>query len=291
MQKFKKHFPKFLLAALGICAILVWYAVFYFESQGNLIVTFFDVGQGDSIFIESAEGYQVLIDGGPSTQVVSKLGRRMPFWDRTLDRVILTHPDKDHIAGLVEVLKKYSVDGIIWTGVKHSSAIYQEWVRLIEEKKVPEFFAEKGYVIHFGNGVRFEILAPFESFKGKSAKETNDTSIVGMLIHGDNTFLLTGDSEKITEYRLLLESPQAIDADVLKVGHHGSKTSSSQEFLQFVSPDIAVIQVGARNRYGHPTQEVLDRLAALGAHIVRTDIDGDVTLISDGEKIWREYTR
>lgn len=288
MQKFKKYFPKLLLAALGICAIFIWYAVFYFESRGNLTVTFFDVGQGDSIFIESAEGYQVLIDGGPSARVVSKIGRRMPFWDRTLDLIVLTHPDNDHIAGLVEVLKRYSVDGIVWTGVKHSSAIYQEWMRLVEEKKVPEFFAQRGYVIHFGNGARFEILAPSESFKGKSAKKINDTSIVGMLIHGDNTILLTGDSEKSTEYRLLFELPQAIDADILKVGHHGSKTSSSQEFLRFVSPDIAIIQVGAKNRYGHPTQEVLDRLAAVGADVLRTDTEGDIIFVSDGEKMWRE---
>lgn len=288
MQKFKKHFPKFLLITLGICGIFVWYAVFYFEAREDFTVTFFDVGQGDAIFIETAQGHQALIDGGPNERVLSKLGRRMPFWDKTLDLVILTHPDKDHIAGLVEALKRYSIDGIVWTGVKHSSAEYEEWTRLIEEKKVPEFFVEKGYVIQFGSEARFEILAPFESFKGKSAKKINDTSIVGALIHGDNTILLTGDSEKSTEYRLLFESPQAIDADVLKVGHHGSKTSSSQEFLQLVSPDIAIIQVGAKNRYGHPTEEVLDRLAAIGARVLRTDIDGDITFVSDGQKLWRK---
>ena len=145
-----------------------------------------------------------------------------------------------------------------------------------------------GYSFSFGDGIQFDILAPFENFEGKTVKKVNDTSIVGALIHRENSFLFTGDIGKSVEYRLLFESPEQIDTDVLKVGHHGSKTSYSQEFLQFVSPDSAVIQVGAKNRYGHPTQGVLDRLAAMGSDTFRTDIDGNITFASDGEKLWRE---
>jgi competence protein ComEC len=288
MAFLKKNFPKiFLLALVGITGF-IWYAVFYFGSLRYLRISFFDVGQGDAIFIESSSGHQILIDGGPNERVLSKLGMAMPFWDRSIDLLILTHPDTDHLAGLVEVLKRYNVDNVVWTGVLHSSALYDEWTRLLKVKEIDTHIARAGMRVSLEDGVFFDVLSPFESFEGKSVKKINESSVIGILSHHNNSFLLTGDAGIYTARRLIWENAGSIfESDVLKVGHHGSKTSTSEEFAQAVSPEFAVIQAGKKNRYGHPKQEVLDRLSAVGARILRTDLDGDITFFSDGEKLWR----
>lgn len=283
MAKFKKNLKTILLLSLGVSAAVVWSGVFYFEARQNLRVTFFDVGQGDAIFVEAPNGNQVLIDGGPDDVILSKLGRAMPFWDRSLDVVVLTHPDKDHIAGLLGVLKRYKVDLVFWTGVRHSTAEYQEWLDLLKEKKIRAVVARSGQKIKIGEGIFLGILAPFENLEGASAVKINNTSIIARLDHGQNSILLTGDIEKSVERRLLFEFPDLIDTDILKVAHHGSKTSSLEEFLRAVSPEIAVIQVGRKNRYGHPYQQVLERLAAVGAKVLRNDLDGDIVIQSNGQ--------
>lgn len=272
------------LTILASIAGFIWYAVFSFDLEKDLRVTFFDVGQGDAIFIESPAGAQMLVDGGPSNRVVSKLGRAMPFWDRSIDVVVLTHPDKDHITGFLSVLERYDVAMILWTGVLHSIAQYEKWKELIREEGAEIVIARAGQRVDLGGGVFFDVFAPLERVDGVSVPHINDTNIVGILRYGETSFLLTGDAEKATEYKLLLEAP-SLDVDVLKVGHHGSKTSSLEQFVEAASPEIAVIQVGENNRYGHPNQDVLDRLAAAGAEIFRNDTDGDIIIRSDGKTI------
>jgi competence protein ComEC len=280
MQKYLCNLNILFVLMLAAITAVIWYSVFYFESRQNLVVTFFDVGQGDAIFIEAPNGNQILVDGGPNDRILSKLGSTLPFWDRSIDLVVLTHPDKDHLAGLVDVLGRYKIGTVLWTGVEHSSVEYQEWVRLLEEREVSVVIAERGKRVDAGRGVHFDILAPFDDWRGRTAKKINDTGIVGRLQYGNNSILLTGDISKSVERRLIFTS--VLDADVLKVAHHGSKTSSAEEFINAVSPDTVVIQVGRNNRYGHPTQEVLDRLAALDTVIFRSDVDGDIRFVSDG---------
>lgn len=303
VAKIKKNLKAVLLLFLAANAMLIWSAVFYFETRPELAVTFFDVGQGDSTFIELANGNQILIDGGPGDRVLAKLGRRMPFWDRSIDLLILTHPEADHLNGLLEVAKRYEVGLVLETGVNHPSPQYREWQDLIKAQRIPVVIAERGQRVWLGRSAVIEILAPFENYAGTSVGKVNNTSIVGRLVHGKNSILLTGDIEKQVERRLVFESLDSkpaplrreasasgfliLDSDVLKVPHHGSKTSSSEEFLGAVSPEVAVIQVG-KNRYGHPTQEVLDRLAVVGARIFRNDLDGDITFESDGNSFWKE---
>jgi competence protein ComEC len=286
MEKYARNIKTIFLLILVVTTAVIWYAVFYFESHQNLKVTFFDVGQGDSIFIESPAGNQILIDGGPDDRVLAKLGRAMPFWDRSLDLVILTHPDKDHLAGLVDVLERYDISMILWTGVEHSSAEYQEWVRLLEEEKANVVVAERGQRVALGGAVFIDILAPFDNWRGRSATKINDTGIVSRLQHGNNSILLTGDISKSVEHRLIFESFGSpffvLRSNVLKVAHHGSKTSSAEEFIAAVAPDAVVVQVGRKNRYGHPTQEVLERFAAVGSTIFRNDFDGDIRFVSNG---------
>ncbi|MEK7082486.1 MAG: ComEC/Rec2 family competence protein [Patescibacteria group bacterium] len=287
MEKIKQYGKIIFLASCAVLAALVWYAALYAEAHRNLNVSFFDVGQGDTIFIESPDRTQILIDGGPGNAILAKLGRAMPFWDRSLDLVILTHAHADHVSGLVEVLKRYRVDRILESGEAYGTPEYAEWRRLAQEKNIPVTVAHAGQEIRAGALV-IAVLSPFENKSGVSLKNPHDANVSTKLIYGGTSALLMGDAEKMIEYRLVYERSESLRSDVLKVGHHGSKTSSSQEFLAAVSPKIAIIQAGRKNRYGHPTQEVLDRISAAGAAIFRTDLDGDIALASNGIQYWIE---
>lgn len=281
MQKFLKNLKFIFLIGLVVLNVIVWYAVFYFESRQDLIVSFFDVGQGDSIFIEIPGGNQILIDGGPNAAVLSKLGKTMPFWDHSIDLLILTHPHADHLTGLLEVLKRYKVGMVLETGVNHSIPEYQEWKQLLKEKNINAVIAKKGQQIKLSDSAYLNIFTPLMNFEGQSPKNIHDSMIVSELFYGSTTALLMGDAERLLEYQLISEGIN-LKADILKAGHHGSKTSSSEEFLGAVSPRYAVISVGKKNRYGHPYQEVIDRFNYLGIKIFRTDQDGDIQLKSDG---------
>jgi len=250
-----------------------------------LEVDFLAVGQGDSIFVEMPKGQQVLIDGGPDASILKKLAKEIPFYDRTIDLVILTHPEKDHLFGLLEVLKKYEVKNILWTGVVRDTAEWKEWMRLIKKEGVEIKIAQAGQkIILQENPLAYiDILFPFESQDGKELKDSNDTSIVARLVFGNDSFLFMGDATIKTENNLITENV-FLDSDILKVAHHGSKTSTSENFLEKVSPEMAVIEVG-ENNYGHPTPEVLAILEQFGIHILRTDKNGDIKMVSNGEKV------
>ena len=281
----------FLLGLLIFLNILAWLTVYDLNQSQSLEVNFFDVGQGDAIFIKDPKLHQVLIDGGPDSTVLEKLGKEIPSWDNTLDLIILTHPEKDHLAGLIEVLKRYKVENILWTGVVRDTAEYKEWKKLIEEEGAKIFIAKAGQKIYSSAknittspGNVIEILYPFESLEGKTLEDSNNTSIIIRLVFGENSFLLTGDAYQSAE-RAILQREINIDSDVLKVGHHGSKTSSSEEFIEKVSPEIAVIPVGRDNPYGHPYPEVLETLAKYGIRILRTDLNGDIKILCDSQSL------
>lgn len=282
-QKVKNNLGLVVLAALGLGAVFVWLAVFELAAASGVEIDFFDVGQGSAVFIDAPGGNQVLIDGGPSSIILSKLGKAMPFLDRRLELVILTHPDSDHLNGLIEALKHYSVGMIMETGLADSSLEYQIWRKLIQEKKIPVVLARAGQLVKIADNLGLKILYPLASLENQSFKQTNKGSLVAKLFYGKNTFLLTGDVEEMTE-QILLWSGVDLGADILQVGHHGSKSSTSQEFLEAVAPQIAVIQVGAKNKYGHPHQEVLERLA--GNKILRTDLFGDIIFSCDLERCY-----
>ncbi|PIS17483.1 MAG: hypothetical protein COT59_00375 [Candidatus Nealsonbacteria bacterium CG09_land_8_20_14_0_10_42_14] len=280
MKYMKKKSVLIILGILVGFNVLAWIGVFQL-SQANLEVTFFDVGQGDSIFIETPSGHQILIDGGPTSVVLEKLGKEMPFWDRTIDLVVLTHPEHDHYGGLLEVLKRYKVENILWTGVLRDTAEYEKWQKLIQEESAEIFIAQAGQQIE-GGETSISILWPVESLDGQSVSNTNNTSIVARLVFGESSFLFTGDIYQSVERELLNLVKQRLESDVLKVGHHGSKTSSAEEFIEKVAPEIAVIQAGRDNSYGHPHEITLATLEKYGINILRTDLDGDIKIISDG---------
>lgn len=270
------------LFLLVLANIFIWQ--FIFSLDGNLKVVFFDIGQGDSIFIETAQGHQILIDGGPGQRVLTKLGRAMPFWDKTIDLVIASHPDYDHLSGLVSVLERYQVKTVLWNGAIVDGALFANWQKALAKEQARVFTAQSGQVIKAGPA-RFFVLYPLADLAGQSVeKESNNSSVVVRLSYGSSDFLFTGDLP-IKSENDLLASGQNIAAKVLKVAHHGSKYSSSPEFLAMVGPQLAVISCGANNNYGHPNQEVLNNLQNFAINVLRTDQKGDIKVASDGQNL------
>ena len=273
-MKDDKKIVLYILCGLILSNIVAFYAIWDLGQSQDLEVIFFDVGQGDSIFIETEGRYQILIDGGPDSTILEKLGREMPFYDRTLEMVVLTHPDHDHMAGLLEVLERYNVKYILWTGVIKDTSEFEKWQELIKKEGAEIIIAQSGQKIELGEAY-LDILYPLENLEGKESKSINNTSIVCRLVFEDNSFLFTGDIEKSVE-RELVSSNTDLDSDFLKVAHHGSKTSSCEEFIQSVSPETAVIQCGKDNSYGHPHKEVLEILEKYDITILRTNEQGDI---------------
>ena len=267
-----------ILAFLLLCSILSVYALYNEGRNGVLTVAFLDVGQGDAIYIEAPNGNQVLIDGGPSKAVLRELSKVMPFYDRTIDVVLATHADQDHVGGLPDVLKKYKVNIFLESGVPGESSSYKELEKIASSSNdIKKILAKRGMDVDLGDGVVLQILFPVSVF---DEMETNKASIVAKLVYGENEFLFTGDSPTAIENYLV--SLGGLSSDVLKAGHHGSKTSTSQAFVSAVSPQYAVISVGKDNKYGHPNQETLDTLNNFGAKIIRTDESGRIIFKSDG---------
>ena len=284
MEKRNKKIIFFTLGVLLLANFFAWTIALDLKKHKFLEVIFFNVGQGDAIFVETPTGHQILIDGGPSSKIIEKLTKEIPFWDRSIDLIILTHPEKDHMVGLLEVLKRYKVENILWTGIVRETPEYREWLSLIEKEKANIKIAKAGQKISCKNCKwKIEIFYPFESLEGEEFEDSNNTSIVSKLIFGKLSFLFTGDISKDIEESLILTNLD-LDSEILKVAHHGSKTSSSSKFLEKVSPKIATISVG-ENKYGHPNKEVLEILKKYGIKVLRTDLDGDIKIISDGEKI------
>jgi competence protein ComEC len=255
-----------------------------------LSVYFLNVGQGDGIYIRTPGGQDIVIDGGPDARIVAALGKVMPFWDTEIDVLLLTHPHADHVAGLVDILKRYKVDAVYYTGVNYSSGVYSEFLNLIKEKNIPLRAVIAGdHIPLFGAG-EFDVLWPKESLDGRKVDDLNNSSIVAKLVFGDIDFLFAGDAEEKVE-KELLAGGKSLDVDLLKLGHHGSKTASSQEFLKAITPEYAVISCGKNNDFGFPHLLVLRRLARLGVEIFRTDLNGTVVARTDGKTLKLEKAR
>lgn len=283
---------KWLIPALLVTAILIWSAVLTMPDD-KLHVSFLDIGQGDAILIQTPGHQKILIDGGPDPQKINlELSKKLPFWDRTIDLVIATQPQADHITGLVEVLRRYKVKQVLEPGVHYDSSIYQEWLNIIEDKQINCEIARAGQLIEPGNGITLEVInPPPELFQGTS-HDVDNNGLVTRLSYGKVSFLFTADIRLEAELELIGQRAN-LQSTVLKVAHHGSKTSTSAQFLAAVDPRIAVISAGANNTFGHPSPEVVTELInRLGEDkIYRTDIHGTIEFITDGEKLWVETER
>ncbi len=252
-----------------------------------LTVSFLDVGQGDSILIKSPDGVEMLIDGGKDRSVLRQLPSVIGPLDRSIDLVVETHPDADHIGGLPEVLKKYAVAYFLSPGKASDSSVYAQLLAMeASEPGMQGILAREGMRIHLGKDVYADVFHP-EDNVGK-LRDTNDASIVMRLVYGDTEFMLTGDAPSWVEDRLVSEYGDRLRSDVLKAGHHGSKHSTDDAWLAAVQPDTVVISAGKGNSYGHPHPETLDRIRTEGAAVVSTIDAGTITLISDGKTVVRK---
>jgi competence protein ComEC len=262
------------LSLLSLCTALLLGALFLWHLSilaHRTDVTFLNVGQGDAILISQGSS-QILIDGGRSgKELLARLGRHVPFWDRRIEVVIATHPDADHIGGLPALLRTYHVDRILTTGAESDTEISRLFQKTVRDKTGgPPVTIFRGAEMVFPHGGTLSIVYPNGPLTSGDVRETNQGSIVARFVYGETSFLLTGDLAQ--EEQVLGESPKAT---VLKVAHHGSKYSTSDTFLRMISPTDAIISVG-KNSYGHPDSSVLRRLESAGARIYRTDELGDI---------------
>lgn len=261
-----------ILAGLVIL-ILIFGAIIFIQKSQALKIIFLDVGQGDAILISQGSN-QILIDGGKNGKVLlEKLGRYIPFWDRNIETVIATHPDADHIGGLIEATKSYEIENVVETFVQSESQVYAAWESSINNANKIE--AIKGVNIKFPNGAEMETLFPFTPIENINDKNSNANSVVNKLVFGENKFLFTGDLPNEQEMELIKNNSE-LNAQILKVAHHGSKYSTIQEFLDAVKPETAVISVGKNNMYGHPAPEIIDRLKNNNIGILKTNELGDI---------------
>ncbi|MBI5621686.1 MBL fold metallo-hydrolase [Candidatus Falkowbacteria bacterium] len=281
-----KKYKVILIGAFGAAVVLIAIALAqWWRGSGQLRVVACDIGQGDAILIQTPTHDDILVDGGPDLSVLDCLGRYLPFYDRTIELVVLTHPHADHLVGLVPVLERYRVERVVFTDVTYSNAAYGEFRRLIAEQQIPAVTAEQGQEWPFGSGVVVRILYPFSGLSGQSLDNPNNGSIVFQLVYNQVKFLFVGDLEATGETQLLRTGVD-LHSSVLKVGHHGSSTSSIDGFLAAVRPALALISVGQDNKFGHPSLRVINRLQNMGATVRRTDRDGDVVVWSDGITAW-----
>ena len=278
-----KIFSNKVLIVLALLAALAVAAIFQLPDK-NLHIYFLDIGQGDSAYVRTMNNFDVLVDGGPDKTVLSELGKVMPFWDRKIDLVILTHPHADHVSGLIDVLKRYKVEEIIITDAVHSTAEYLEFINITKDKNIHttnvkdinEMIVDKDVVLNF--------YWPKESYKDVEVENLNNTSVVFKLTYGKFSALFTGDIEKDAHQLFLSEA--LANENILKVPHHGSNNGLSNEMLRIVNPNVAVISVGKNNKFDHPGKTTLDKLEKAGVKTLRTDYNGTIEIISNGQTFW-----
>lgn len=270
----------FILILIALNAI-----VFAVPTPHGLTVSYLDVGQGDSIFIQTGDGVEVLVDGGPDSSVLRGLGSTMPFWDRRIDAIVATHPDKDHIGGLVDVLKRYDVGTVVESGIIHDTSFARSFEEFSKAEQAETFIGKRGMRLMLGQHAYADVLYPATPVA--KMKDTNAGSIILRVVHGDTTFLLTGDAPLSVEKSLVAFYGGELRSDVLKAGHHGSKTSSTESFVRAVNPEYVVFSRGCDNSYGHPHETVVALFQRLKIPALDTCEEGAITFLSDGERLLR----
>ena len=277
---------------LLVIPLFLFVSVALSQPSNRLRVTFLDVGQGDSILVQSPSQKMVLIDGGPSPiDLALEIGQRLPLWERDIDLLVLTHPDGDHLTGLLELAARYDIEQVVQCGqdctTEGNLPGYRSWESLLDREGIEIIEAERGQLIDLKDGVQILVLHPPPNPLSGTASDANNNSVVLLLSYGDVTFLLPGDIEAFAE-RFLVRYSDDLSATVLKVPHHGSRTSTTPEFLAAVDPLFAVISAGADNPFGHPHPQTLATLreSLSDAQILLTSERGSIQFETDGSRLW-----
>ena len=284
----RKLLPIMILVAVAVVVGLTQYNPFVKKPaplEGRLLkVHFIDVGQGDSTLIQTPDGRSVLVDAGDETSGGKVADYLLGKGVQRIDLLVITHPHSDHIGGLPRVLDEFGVSRVLDTGYPHGGEQYKEILSIIESRKIDYKVAQGFRQPGVGTLVSLDVLWPPASYQARDESELNDGSIVMRLVYGNVRILLTGDIQEEAEGRLLADQ-QDLQSTVLKVAHHGSEFGASNEFLQAVKPDYAVVSVGRDNSFGHPAKNTLERLYAAGAQVFRTDESGTIIFVTDGAKV------
>jgi competence protein ComEC len=287
MEKFFEYVHWWLCVFLATLIFGVLWGIFFVQKEKFLNVSFLDVGQGDAIYIEAPNGNQILIDAGPDRGVLTPLGDSMNFFDRSFDMVIETHPDKDHIGGFIDILENYHTTAYMYPDVQSDTEIYARLQDILTINNIEKIVARRGMRIHIDTqkGIFMDVMYPDGDVA--DIKDRNEGSIILKLFYGENTFLFTGDAGVETEHKLIkVFDYQTLNVSVLKLGHHGSRTSTSQEFLVATTPELAIISAGKDNTYGHPHEEVLTNIGLFAIPFLSTADFGTIVLKSDGQNIF-----
>lgn len=284
-KKLVLRFGALLVVSLLLITNLFVWSRLVLASNRNLIVKVYNIGQGDSIFIRTPDNYKILIDGGPNNKVVDYLNKELGLNDRELDLLVLTHPQADHMYGLIETIKKFNVKKLITSDVKNNTSMYKLWIDTLNNSHLKPQFVFAGESITLSDQVKMQIVWPVEA-KPRST-DLNDACVVIKLTYGNFDMLLTGDADQ----RVQPYSGNLSHIEVLKVPHHGSKTALNEQFLQELAPDQSVISVGQRNQYGHPAEVLLKLLNSNSNKVFRTDQNGTVTFVSDGRKWYTQLEK
>lgn len=264
---------------------VVWYACIVEDRRHLLTVSFLNVGQGDAIFIDTPSGRQVLVDGGPDASVLRALSTVMPWYDHSIDVLVATHPDADHVSGLIDVLGRYQTGIFVTSSVEGNTGLWKTLQETVSKQNIQQIVAQRGYVFDIGGGAYMEVLSPDRSVRHT---DTNVGCLVMRLVYGDTSFMLPCDAPQSVEDYLVRLDGHNLQSTVLKAGHHGSKTSASLLFVGFVEPKYAVYSRGCDNKYGFPDQETVDVFKKFGIPTLDTCQEGSITLVSDGKTVERK---
>lgn len=278
IEKYKKlrsqNFRLTLTLILMFFMLIVLTSYYTVKPNSQVVkLWFFDVGQGDMEMIQTPDNKRVIIDGGPSESAISEVDKVVPFYDRKIDAVVLTHPHADHLAGLIKLIKTYEVKSLYLTGVSQNTPEYLEFLNLIKEKNIETHVVKTGDYIDLGDGINLDFLFPLTNISETTVENLNNSSIVARLEWGNEAALYMGDLETEGQNELLATG-QNVKADLIKVSHHGSSDSADEKFIKAVSPKYAVIEVGVDNKFGHPSQNFINILK--NVKIYRTDQDGNI---------------
>jgi competence protein ComEC len=291
--------PKWIFAISTVLAIFLLWSGFQDLPDGKFHYFVLDVGQGDATLAVTPDGYRILADGGPGERILPQLKDKLPFFDHSFDLLILTHAHADHLSGFLSILDRYRVKAVLSTGALADNPAYEIFWQKVRTQKIPVYFATSAQDFIFVDGTKIDILFPLKNIAGADFKDANETSIIAKIIippegamassrfREQGSVLITGDAPQENELAVL-HTPADVSADILKVGHHGSRTSSSLEFLHEVHPEFATISVGAGNTYGHPHVETLSKLDP--KTLFRTDKNGQISFNTTGYGGWKPQT-
>jgi competence protein ComEC len=289
---FQAKFKVALLGILALANIFIWLGVASKQQEDVVTIAFLNIGQGDAIFIESPTGNQIIIDGGPARKILSELRKVMPFYDRSINTILVTNPDADHYAGFIDVLRGYKVREIIYPGTHSDTSTYAYYKNEVIKEQASTTIARRGMVYNLGGGAELYILFPDRDI---SNLDSNAGSTIAKLVYKNTSVMLTGDATSATENYVVDLSGEipdgGIQSDILKVGHHGSRTSASEKFVRAINPRYAVVSYGCNNRYGHPHKETVELYQKLNIPLLSTCEHGTIIMKLDGTNVELDFKK